>query len=637
MSKKVIRFMDTSFRDGFQSVFGARVLTEDFIPALEASVEAGITHLEAGGGARFQSLFFYCNESAFDMMDRFREVTGPKADLQTLARGINVVALSQQPKDIIDLHAKMFKKHGMTTIRNFDALNDVRNLQYSGERIDAAGLNHQIVVTIMELPPGCTGAHTTEFYLARLKEILDSDVPFHSICFKDATGTANPRKVFETFKGAREMCPEDTILWFHTHDTAGFGLTQNMAAIEGGATGIDLSKSPVSGGTAQPDILSMIQTLKGTEYTLDVDVEKILKAEEVFEDCMQDYFFPPEAKMVSPKVVLSPMPGGALTANTMMMRDTKTLHLYGQVIKEMQEVVRLGGFGSSVTPVSQFYFQQAFLNVTMGKWKKINPNYGNMVLGYFGKTPVEPDPDVVKLASEQLDKPIFTDDPLDIMEPGIPKATKLLEENGLPVNDENIFIVASCEGKGLDFLLGKAKPTIRKKEAEEPDETIEVCAARMLDPITGQNTYSISMNNNAYQVVVGKNGQGTPVGAANPPVNAPYQTFQASPVHAVQQAPVQAPPVQAAPVQAAPQMATAQNSPAAATDSGKPVKAQIPGKILRIDVNVGDEVAEHQSLVVMEAMKMETEVKAPHAGVVTGVHVSIDDAVQTADTLVTLA
>ena len=121
MSKKVIRFMDTSFRDGFQSVFGARVLTDDFMPAVRASVDAGITNIEAGGGARFQSLFFYCNESAFDMMDRFRKEVGPGVDLQTLARGINVVALSQSPRDIIDLHAKLFKKHGITTIRNFDA------------------------------------------------------------------------------------------------------------------------------------------------------------------------------------------------------------------------------------------------------------------------------------------------------------------------------------------------------------------------------------------------------------------------------------------------------------------------------------------------------------------------------------
>jgi pyruvate carboxylase subunit B len=472
VSKKVIQFMDTSFRDGFQSVFGARVLTDDFMPAVKASVDAGITNFEAGGGARFQSLFFYCGESAFDMMDRFRAEVGPDVALQTLARGINVVALSQCPRDIIDLHAKMFKKHGITTIRNFDALNDVRNLEYSGERIDHHGLRHQIVVTMMELPPGCSGSHTPEFYTDRLKQILKADIPFHSICFKDASGTANPTTVYKTLKSAREVVSDDTILWFHTHDTAGLGLSQYMAAIEGGVDGIDLAKSPVSGGTCQPDILSMMHALKGTDYTLDLDYEKIITASDAFDEAMKDYFFPPEAKMVSPKVTLSPMPGGALTANTMMMRDTGTLHLYPDVIREMAEVVARGGFGTAVTPVSQFYFQQAYLNVTQGKWKKINPSYGNMVLGYFGRTPVPADPEIVKIASEQLGKPVFTENPLDILEPGIPKATKILEENNLPVNDENIFIIASCEQKGLDFLQGNAIVNVRKisdeKKAAKP-------------------------------------------------------------------------------------------------------------------------------------------------------------------------
>ncbi|NQZ95607.1 MAG: biotin attachment protein, partial [Myxococcales bacterium] len=127
--------MNTSFRDGFQSVYGARVKTEDFLPALEASLAAGFTHFEAGGGARYQSLYLYCQEDAFDMMDAFRATTGPDANLQTLARGVNVVGLESQSSDIIDLHARLFKKHGMTTIRNFDALNDVRNLSYSGRCI----------------------------------------------------------------------------------------------------------------------------------------------------------------------------------------------------------------------------------------------------------------------------------------------------------------------------------------------------------------------------------------------------------------------------------------------------------------------------------------------------------------------
>jgi len=622
VSKKVIQFMDTSFRDGFQSVFGARVLTDDFLPALEATVDAGITYLEAGGGARFQSLFFYCNESAFDMMDRFRATTGPDANLQTLARGINVVALSQQPRDVIDLHAKMFKKHGMTTIRNFDALNDIRNLKYSGECIAKHGLKHQIVITIMELPPGCVGAHTAEFYLARLREILDSDIPFDSICFKDATGTANPEKIRRTFAGARKMCPAGTILWYHTHDTVGFGLTQNMAAITGGADGIDLAKSPVCGGTSQPDILSMMQTLKDTEYTLDVDIDKILKAEEVFEECMEDYFYPPESKMVSPKVVLSPMPGGALTANTMMMRDTQTLHLYPKVIKEMTEVVRLGGFGSSVTPVSQFYFQQAFLNVTMGKWKKINPAYGQMVLGYFGRTPVPPDPEIMRLASEQLNLPVFTDDPLDRLEPGIPKATRILEENGLTVSDENIFIIASCEAKGLDFLLKNAKQSVRKKEKPEVPESIKVSASSYHDQATRSNVYAISVNGKSYNIVVGNNQPGAVMAA---PV-----------VTAVRQQPVSQKPAAAPPASAKAPAAEPAGAGSGLNGSSQHVKAQLPGKVLKIHSAVGDMVEEHQTLLVLEAMKMETEVKAPWGGKVTDIFVAVDDAVQTADSLVAI-
>ena len=469
---KRIEFMDTSFRDGFQSVFGARVATKDFLAPLEAALEAGTNYFEAGGGARFQSLFFYCNESAFDMMDSFRKTVGSKVNLQTLARGINVVALSQQPRDMIDLHAKMFKKHGITTIRNFDALNDLRNLKFSGECITKHGLHHQIVIAMMDLPPGCKGAHDTEYYLKTLRNILDSDVPFDSICFKDASGTANPRKVHETVKGARKMVPQDTILHLHTHDTAGTAVCQYMSAIEAGIDRIDLAMSPVSGGTSQPDILTMWHALKGTNYTLDIDPDKIIKAEDVFAESFKDYYFPPESRMVSPLIPFSPMPGGALTANTMMMRDTGTLHLYPDVIKEMSEVVKMGGFGASVTPVSQFYFQQAYLNVTLGKWKKINPSYGDMVLGYFGRTPVRPDPEIIKLAAEQLEKPVFKDDPLDLIEPGTSIAAAELRKNNLPETEENLFIAASCESKGIDFLLGKAKTSIRKKSNELTKEDI---------------------------------------------------------------------------------------------------------------------------------------------------------------------
>lgn len=481
MAKKLIDVMDTSFRDGFQSVFGGRVLLQDFLPALEAAVAAGITHFEFGGGARFQAPVFYLNENPFEMMDKFRSVVGPEANLQTLARGVNTVALDTSPKEVIDLHAKMFKKHGTTTIRNFDALNDVNNLIFSGECIVRHGLRHEVVVTLMDLPPGCTGAHDVAFYKKTLKQILDAGIPFHSVCFKDASGTASPRKVYETIKMARKMLPEGTHIRMHTHETAGVSVSSYIAALEAGADGIDLAAAPVSGGTSQPDIIIMLHALKGSEFDLGLDIEKIREYEEVFTECLKDYFIPPEAVQVSPMIPFSPMPGGALTANTQMMRDFKVLDKFPQVIKEMREVVEKGGFGTSVTPVSQFYFQQAYNNVMAGKWKQIAEGYGKMVLGYFGKTPVEPDPEVVKLAEEQLKLPRTTESPLVLAERDEKKSIaywkEQLQKENIELTEENIFIAVSCQTKGIAFLKGDGKVNVRKISEEKKKEEAKVAQA----------------------------------------------------------------------------------------------------------------------------------------------------------------
>ena len=469
--------MDTSFRDGFQSCFGARVKTQDFLPVLEAAVSAGNENFEIGGGARFQSLYFYCQEDAFEMMDAARSVVGPDINLQTLARGANVVGLESQSRDIIDLHAKLFKKHGITTIRNFDALMDIRNLAYSGECITNAGLKHQVVIALMGLPPGLneTYCHSPEFYTDKLKEILDANVPYDSVAFKDASGTTPPAIVYKSIKNARELLPEGTIIQFHTHDTAGMGVAANYAAIEAGADIIDLAMDPVSGGTSQVDILTMWHRLRDTGFTIDIDPEKILEVEKMFTDHMDKYYLPPEAVAVNPVIPFSPMPGGALTANTQMMRDNDSLDLFPKVIENMREVVAKGGYGSSVTPVSQFYFQQAFANTVQEKWSTITENYGKMLLGYFGKTPVEPDQKIKELASTQLNLEPTDEDIHDINDRnsklGVDYNKKLLEGEGLEVTEENVFISATCGSRGISFLKGEGKDGIRYKEDVKPDST----------------------------------------------------------------------------------------------------------------------------------------------------------------------
>ncbi len=596
MGKKKIRFMCTAFRDGFQSVFGARVLTEDFLPAVEAAVDAGIDYFESGGGARFQSLFFYCNENAFDMMDSFRKTVGPDVELQTLGRGVNVVGLESQSEDIIKLHAKLFKKHGVTSIRNFDALNDYHNLIHSGQAITDEGLNHQVSVTMMALPPGCTGAHDPDFYEQTLKEILDAGIPYKSVCFKDASGTATPAVVYETMKRARKMLPEGTVIHFHTHETAGTGTLCNKAAIEGGADQIDLSMSPVSGGTGQPDVLTMWHALRGTDFELDVDVDKVVKAERVFKDCMKDYFMPPEARAVEPMIPWSPMPGGALTANTQMLRDNNIMDKFPAIIDAMKEVVERGGFGTSVTPVSQFYFQQAFNNVLFGNWKKIAPGYGKMVLGYFGKTPTKPDPEIVKLASEQLElqpteRPVVELNNEDSTK-GVEMAKKMLSDAGIEETEDNIFIAATCKEKGIDFLLGKAQLGVRKieKKDEKQDES-------------GSGKYTVTLEGKKYSVSI--EGDKTVVNGKE------YNTD----------------------IKEGIEEGSDKGSDSSKGGGGVEVTASMPGKIFKMPTEVGEAVEKGDTILILEAMKMETEVKAPEDGTIVEFMVEVGDQVGDGDVL----
>jgi pyruvate carboxylase subunit B len=504
---KKIKFMDTSFRDGFQSCYGARVKTDDFIPILKAAVEAGNINFEIGGGARFQSLYFYCQEDAFDMMDKSREIVGEDINLQTLARGANVVGLESQSRDIIDLHAKLFKKHGITTVRNFDALMDIRNLSYSGECITNAGLNHQIVIALMGLPPTLNEKyfHSADFYTDKINEILKADIPFDSLAFKDASGTTPPSIIYDSIKNARKLLPKDTMIQFHTHDTAGMAVSSNMAAIEAGADIIDLAMSPVSGGTSQTDILTMWQALRGTDYTLDIDEEKILEVEKFFIKQMEKYYLPPEANVVNPIIPFSPMPGGALTANTQMMRDNGTLDLFGNVIENMREVVEKGGFGTSVTPISQFYFQQAFMNTIQEKWSKISENYGKMILGYFGKTPTDPDSEIMKIASDQLSLKPTNEDVHDLNDVnpnlGIKYNKKLLQEKNLEVSDENIFISATCGMQGLAFLEGKSELGVRyAKDMKEAKIDSNLSQNKSLNNNTFKAT--LSFDGNEYEVTI---------------------------------------------------------------------------------------------------------------------------------------
>ena len=473
---KRVRVMLTAFRDGLQSVFGGKVRTRDVVPALQASVAAGIRHFEFGGGARYQAPYFYCGEDPFEAMDVLRDAAGPGVDLQILTRSVSGVTLNEQRLEALALQARLMARHGTTIDRNFDFMNDVDNLVRTAQPIVDAGMHHQLCVSLMGLPYRSDEVHTAAFYVDVVRRVLESGVRVDSVCMKDASGTTDPTTCYETAQGLKRILPPEIPLWQHTHDTASMAVACYMAGLQGGVDGIDLSVRPLASGTSQPDVRSMWHALKGTGFELDLDVSKMEEIEAILTESLADYDFNPITLAADARVVNFPMPGGAIGPNVHMMAAAGILDRYGDVLAEFPVVVKAGGAWTSVTPGSQQYWLQAFNNVLHGRWKKIDPGFGRSVLGYFGRPPETPDPDVVRAAAEQLGLEPFAGDPLDRAPDSLGPAEAALRERGLPVTEENVFLVAAAivPGKdmelneGIRLLTGRARVNLPLKKKAAP-------------------------------------------------------------------------------------------------------------------------------------------------------------------------
>jgi pyruvate carboxylase subunit B len=592
---RTVRVMFTPFRDGLQSVFGGKVRLADFLPAMKRSAEAGIRHFEFGGGARFQAPLFYLGENPFECMRQIRQAVGPDADLQILTRSVSGVTLVTQSMEGLALQARLMAKNGTTWDRNFDYMNDVDNLVKTGQPIVDAGMHHQVCIAMMGLPFESTRAHTADYYIDVGRRLLASGLQIDSICMKDASGTASPATIYHTAVGLRKIMPPEMPLWMHTHDTASTAISCYQAAIHGGADGVDLSCRPLASGTSQPDVRSLAHVLKGSGYSLDIDVSVISGIGRMLNKALEGYEFDPAATTADARVLGFPMPGGAIGPNIHMMVKAGIRERYSEVLAEMRTVVEAGGAWTSVTPGSQQYWLQAFNNVLYGRWEKIDAGYGKAVLGYFGHTPLPPDPQVVARASEQLGLPPFDGDPMVAAPNNVPVAEEALRKAGLEVNDENVFLVLSSivpgrkmeANEGLRFLTGNPKIDIPlKKKAPETSAPAVVPGPAPTGPVTTQVSVKEGDRIRRFTVTV------EPVDQASP---------------------------------ASVPAAAAASVPAART----PIFSTFGGAVEVVDilVAVGDMVQPGAVVAQVEAMKAKHDIRSPTGGRVGAVHVRIGDEV----------
>ena len=466
---------------------------------------------------------------------------------------------------------------------------------------------------MMGLPHGFgkTTVHTPEYYIGVAKQLIDSGIQIDSLCMKDASGTSDGKTVYETAKGIRPLLPKGVPLWYHTHDTASTAVACYMGAIEGGVDGIDLGLAPYAGGTCQPDVRSMAHMLKGTGYSLDLDVGKMGEVSEILAECMKEYHFNPVCTTPDARVTGFPMPGGAIGPNVQMMVDAGISDKYSQVLAEFPVVVKAGGAWTSVTPGSQFYWLQAFFNVQFGRWNKINDGYGRTVLGYFGKPPADPDPEVMKIAAEQLGMPPFDGDPLQKAPNNIPEAKKVLEERNMEVTDETTFLVLAMmqpkkkieANEGLLLLQGKGRVKLPLKKKDEP-KPAAVPAAQALAAAAparpkGPVTCKVQENGGAvrtFKVTLDfSDGGGAAAPAATPAT--------------------------------------------AAGGDLVPLNAPFPGSVTLKDLMVkeGDSINEGQVVAQVEAMKADHDVKAPCGGTIQAIHITIGSEVPAGQPILTIA
>jgi len=605
---KKIRVMFTPFRDGLQSSFGGKVRLNDYLPAMKLAAEAGIKHMEFGGGARYQAPYLYLGENPFETMTTMRETVGPDIDLQILTRSVSGVTLTTQSIEGLTLQAQLMKKHGTTWDRNFDYMNDVENLIKTGQPIVESGMHHQVCIALMGLPFKSNKVHNAEFYINIGKQLLESDVHIDSICLKDASGTTDPKTIYDTAIGLKKLMPAEMPLWQHTHDTASMGVACYMAGIAGGVDGVDLSVRPMASGTVQPDLRSLAHALKGTGYSLDVDASKMQAIEDELTEGLKDYHFNPTTTTADARVLGFPMPGGAIGPNVHMMVKAGILNKYSEVLSEFPVVVEAGGAWTSVTPGSQQYWLQAFNNVMYGRWEKMESGYGRAVLGYFGKTPLAPDPKVVEAASKQLELPVFTGDPLEAAAKNVGPAEAALKENNLPVTDMNTFLIlaAMVPGKkieaneGLRLLLGKGKIDIPLKKKEEPKATkaqaVQASAASVVSgQVTSRCTVEEKGKTRTFFITVEPQG-GSAVADSVP---TPSQS---------------------------------------STAGGQSVFSTFAGTVDVADILVKaeDTIAEGQVVIQVEAMKAKHDIRSPYAGVIASVDVGIGDEIDSDTPILTL-
>ncbi|MBQ3963678.1 MAG: oxaloacetate decarboxylase subunit alpha [Erysipelotrichaceae bacterium] len=452
----MVRIVETSVRDGHQSLFATRMTTKEVVDLCKIYDDAGYYAIEVWGGATFDAAMRFLDEDPWERLREVRKVC-KKTKLQMLFRGQNILGYRHYSDDVVDMFCKKSIENGIDIIRVFDALNDIRNLRQAVESTKKYGGQCQIALSYTTSP-----VHTIDYYVKMAKEVekLGAD----SLCIKDMAGVLLPEDATKLVSAIKK---EISIpLELHSHSTAGVCEMTYMAAIKAGVDIVDCSLSPLSNGTAQPSTQALAVSLKGTEYDPKLNMEVLHKAEPLMTEIVNKYvkngLLNPKSLQVNPNILTYQVPGGMLSNMIKQLTDQGAMDKYEEVLREIPKVRKDLGYPPLVTPMSQMVGTQAVLNVLNGeRYKMCAKEIKDYLHGRYGASPAEVDPEIRKKIIG--DDEVITCRPADLLEPEFEKLKEQYKD--IARSDEDVLSLALFENVAVGFL--------KKKYADTSVETDE--------------------------------------------------------------------------------------------------------------------------------------------------------------------
>ncbi|MEK7702914.1 MAG: sodium-extruding oxaloacetate decarboxylase subunit alpha [Nitrospirota bacterium] len=614
---KQVKIMDVTLRDGQQSTIATRLRTSDMLPIASKIDAVGFSSVEMWGGATFDAAIRFLREDPWERIRKLKPLM-PKTPFQMLLRGQNLVGYRHYADDVVERFVDRSIANGINIIRIFDALNDFRNIKTAVKATLKYGGKVEGTLCYTQSP-----VHNNAIFVEMAKRL--EDMGSDSICIKDMAGLLPPMAAFELVGKIKESV--SLPLHLHTHDSSGMSIATALKAIEAGLDVIDTAFSPMASGTSHPPVETVVNILQNGKFDPHLDLHLLSEISTYFKEIRKKYKqFESDYTCVDPKVVMYQVPGGMISNLAIQLSEQKALHRMQEVLEEVPKVRKDFGYPPLVTPTSQIVGTQATLNVLAGeRYKMITTETKNYLKGLYGKTPAPIDWEVQKKAVGNDEEPIVVR-PADLLQPELAAASKEIKETTENIDDVLTYTLFPNIAKEFFAKRKEMAETPSKGELEMKAQVSENNATTTPVPVLALSEFNVKVHGETFHIKLG--GVGHPEEGVRP-----YFIYVDGQLEEVMvESLLEVVPSAAGQIDV---KAGGRSTRPRASHDGD-VTAPMPGVVVRVNITEGEKVSQGQAVLIVEAMKMQSEVHTPIGGIVKKIYVTQGDRVNPDEVLVAI-